>query len=237
MKIFLKIILFTIALNLQLAFTSETIQHGCLTRHVKESIANNKYRKKLYSKLTNGASDFLFEKWIFFGKLSIPLSQSLDNRALNFQNKYIPVLCDEIPEISSVKPFIGISTTPLETAYDFKTQLIKIHSNLKEALIEKNYDKLNIEIDESLLMLQKNPHYYCMVRHLLESIRLTAKQAQSYEELEAEIGIPTSQSISIDYIKSQLLILIPSLYLIDIPAIKFQQQGIPLVCSELPEVK
>ena len=225
------------SLYFQLSYGSEEFQHGCLTRHVKESIANNKTRKNLYRKLTNGESDFIFDKWVFFGELSIPLSISLDWRASNFQKKNIPVLCEEIPEMNTVKPFLGKSFEPIESPNDFKLQIKKLHLSLREAVREKNYNELDLEIENGLQLLNKNPHYYCMVRHLLESIQLTAKKAQYYEELESEMGTSSSQSISMDYIKSQLLILIPSLYLIDIPAIKFQRNGISIVCSELPEVK
>lgn len=206
---------------------------GYFTDHVKESIVINKERKIIYSQMTQGKSDLALKKLIALEKIMLPFSMVYDLRASWYQKRGVPVFKDEfVPMISHPEndpgvpaPETGIRMIPWES----------YQKELKILIRKKDRQKLLSRSLEIIHEMESQKQYWCLVRHLVESIYRIAWFLPTRIE-EARIKrIKSPENLIWDVIEFHL-IGFPLFSKVDLKAAPVQEEGVPMICSELPNL-
>lgn len=228
----MKIIIGMLMITASFSTYAKSYTDNCFSDHIKESIVINKERKPFYSKLTNGRSNKVFNFLITSETLTLPLAKIYDFRARKYQKNGVPLFCYEFMSMDATPRFdLEKRVIPTEEfeEFDWKSYKKRIDVAVKakdaEAIKEISY--------EALTALKAYPHYYCMLRHLFESIYRFAYFMPLQVEAAEKAGLKSPAKLSMNVIKMQLLALI-SANKIDQWSAPIQKEGIPLLCSELP---
>lgn len=218
------------------SFKGYTISYdkNCFGDHIRESIVINSHRKPIYEELTQGRSNKIFNFLIASERLSLIPAAYYDLKAREYQERGVPLYCYE---------FMSMNATP-----DFDPERRVIPTEKFEAFDWKSYKKrLDLAIDrndvneikrvslEAVRALDAYPNYYCMLRHMFESVYRFAYFLPLQEEASLKAGLKSSAKLSMSMIKLQMLALVSS-YRIDQWSAPIQKEGIPILCSELPKL-
>lgn len=207
-----------------------------MTQHLLEAIEINKERQPLYSKLTGKKSLKISRTLLFFEELSLISSYPLDTIAKYWQKRNVPVMVHE---------FIPMEETPdFKESFESDTDLFDTFPKLNTQLIQKeaiklfkdnNYQGLFDYIDKVISDMQDYPKHYCMIRHVLESIRRGAYLTQMHIERAAQLKVRKPEKFC-RYILYNQLIIIHSSKLIDKWAHPIQKDGIPIIYQDVPYI-
>lgn len=213
---------------------AKSYEKNCFGHHIKESIKINMNRRSIYNELTNGRSNKVFTELLNGEHISLIPALFFDLRARPYQKKGIPLFCYEFMSMNAAPEFDPNNRIyPQEEFEEFGWKSYKARLNYAT----KNRDlkaikKISLEaIDE----LAAYPSYYCMLRHIFESIYRFAYFAPIQEKLALDKGLKSPMHLSLGMIKLQLLA-VGSSYKIDKLSAPIQKDGIPLLCSELPQL-
>ena len=230
----MRLIVGVIMLLASFAGFTKSYDQNCFGDHIRESIVINSTRKPIYEKLTNGRSNKIFNFLIASERLSLVPASYYDLKAREYQERGVPLYCYE---------FMSMTATP-----DFDPNNRVIPKEKFEVFDWKSYKKrLDVAIDrhdvdeikrvslEAVRALDAFPNYYCMLRHMFESIYRFAYFLPMQEEASIKAGLNSSAKLSMSMIKLQMLALVSS-YKIDQWSAPIQQEGIPVLCSELPKL-
>ena len=211
---------------------ANTYKSFCFHEHIKDSISINKERKKVYSGLTNGKSNQIYNEFLGFEYLTTVLTPFYDLHALPYQKQGINLFCKEFmglirdPEFDPSNREIP---TEIFQKFDWKDHGRKI----SKAIELQDSSKVKKVTLEALVEIHSQPNYYCLTRHFIESIYrfahfvpLRAKQAK-------EKGLKDPTNLMFKMMKLQTLGLRGS-YGIDVKSSPIQMSGIPIICSEIP---
>jgi hypothetical protein len=213
---------------------AKSYDSNCFREHITESLHINKERRKAYQRLTNGESDKVFNTLIASEVLTLAFATYFDAKAKPFQEKNMGLFCHEFMSLNRAPKFDPenkIRPSELFRPFDWKFYKDRLHTALSAGRIE-NVKKISIE---ALIELKKYPHYYCMTRHLIESIYRFAHFTPIREQEAHELGIKAPTKIMIDVMKIHLMPFGVS-YKLDIWAQPIQESGIPMLCSEIPDL-
>lgn len=208
----------------------------CFTDHLTEAIDLNEKRAAQYSKLTDGESDKLSQRLILLERMAVPFAKKLDTRAhanAALKGYYCEALVpiDETPAFSGKGPVVAGSPYPLLPIRSL--QLV-----LGPLIISGQYDTTKRLAERWLQILSSRPSYHCLVRHVLESLVRSIEVAQKYLKA-ARLKEQRSLGLIIDlraFLESHLLLL-NQFHRLDQKAAKFQKQGIPFLCSDVPIIR
>lgn len=204
----------------------------CFTQHVLDAISLNEKRKIVYSKLTKGQSEEISDTLIFYEKLTLIVAALFHDTTKFYQDRGLKILCEEFVEIveSELPP---LPQSPEETGFDFDYSVSDLQNNLWSALEKEDYEEIHrISVNE-MLLLSSQKYYFCMVRHLLESIARAAVLAPMHREQASALGLEDPSFISDRFIWLNIYALSTSLKLDRMSGV-FQHRGIPILCAELP---
>lgn len=209
-------------------------QRGCMERHLREAIELNRARAPLYARLSAGASRRVSRRLIATERLALPLARLLDAYAERYQDAGIPVLCEDFVEMSGVAPAPDRrgpapagSFTPVEAG--------PLARRLRAARRAGGFGGTAAAADAEVARLAHQPEYHCMTRHMLESIRRVAGQAERYAGDADRLGVPAPTWISDVLLRLHLAALGESARL-DRAAAPVQAAGVPIVCRDVPHI-
>jgi hypothetical protein len=213
---------------------AKSYESDCFSLHVRESIEINSTRKPIYSQLTQGRSDKIFNFLIGAERLSLIPAAYYDWKAKKFQKKGVPLFCYEFMSMNSSQDFNPKTMIiPKETfePFDWKTY----EGKLKDSLNKKDAVEIKKISLEAIKALSAYPNYYCMLRHMLESIYRFAYFLPIQEHASRDVGLGSPAKLTFGLIKLHLLSLV-SAYQTDLWSAPIQKEGIPILCSELPKL-
>jgi hypothetical protein len=207
-----------------------------LTQHLLEALEINSHRKPLYAKLSNNKSKRASNLLISAERLSILSSFPLDNIAKYWQRRNVPVMVHEFISMSETPDFketfdddSGIySTLPA-----FNTKLLQ--KDIMKVFKQKDYQKLAQFVDDKITETNEFPKHFCMVRHILESIRRSANLTPMHIKRAHELNV-RSPELFCRYVLWLHIVSVHSSSLIDRWAFPVQKEGIPLIYQDVPYI-
>lgn len=221
-------------MTISLSGFAKSYETNCFREHILESIAINKERKFAYSQLTEGKSDRIFNLLIGSEYLTLIPATYFDLKARRFQKAGSSLFCQEFMSMNRVGEFSAENLiVPKKSRKDFDWQLHKI--NMERALNSHSPDLVRHAAIAALMELKKQPQYYCMTRHIFESIYRFAYFIPLREMEAAELNINPPTGLMMDVINLHLMGIAGS-YEIDEWSGPIQESGIPILCSEIPDL-
>lgn len=220
------------------AEASENPQHSCMATHLQEAIKQNKERLSCYSAITDGKSVHTSSQLIQSETLSLLVAAVLDARAKPFQKKGIAILCDEFVSMSETPAFdegASYLEMPLQAPAIRKESYQKWSNDLKQSLKTGGFKAVAKRGTLILDQLSKQPRYFCMARHLLESIVRGANLAPLHMQKARAKGLKSTESLSRDFMQLQIWALSTADSL-DRSAAEIQKHGVPIVCQDVPAI-
>lgn len=206
---------------------------GYFTDHVKESILINRDRKIIYSQMTAGKSDQAIKKLISVERMMLPFSMVYDHRASWFQKRGVPVFKDEFVPMIALPEYDTNAPAP---ASEIESVPWKAYREELRILIKrKDREKLLSRSLEIIHQMETQKEYWCLTRHLVESVyRIAWFLPKRIEEARLK-NIKSPENLIWDVIEFHLIgfRLFAS---IDLKAAPIQKSGVPMICSELPNL-
>ena len=213
----------------QMSFAGENLH--CFKQHLVDAIKINNIRKPLYSKLTNGKSKSISNNLVALEKLLLLPSKYFDKKAILFQENQIPFLCTDLISMDLTPPFSSEINPP-----DYSPEEIKLNiEEFKKLLNKKEYSTLESMLLIQLKEVEKIPHFYCLTRHLLESIIRTIRLMPIYIETAENKGIKSPEKLISQYLELHLIGL-NIFKKLDVKAIPIQKMGVPILCQDVPPI-
>ncbi len=206
----------------------------CFQEHINESISINKARKKVYAQLTDGRSERIFNKLIAYEYLTLAPATFFDLKALPYQKNGMDLFCHEFMSMIRTPDFDpDTRIIPQEKFKPFDWKFYK--ARISEAIKHGDPVEVRKVTLEALVELKTMPNYYCFTRHFIESIYrfahfvpLRAKQAE-------EMGLKDPTSMMFNVMKLHT-IGIKDCHGIDLWSQPIQMSGIPILCTEIPDL-
>ncbi len=217
-----------------LAGVTNAYAKDCFSDHIRESISVNSLRKPIYSKFTNGRSDKIFTELILGERLTLPVAMFYDFRAQSFQKKGTPLFCKEFKSMNKTPTFRTDHFVPLTYKYspfDYKT----VRHDILKAISIKDMEAIKLITLEAIDELKNAPDYHCMTRHFLESIYRFAYFLPKQIESARDHQLSSPLGISFEVMKLHAISLNTLAHIDDLSA-PIQAEGIPILCSELPNL-
>ena len=215
-----------------LAAHANTFKTYCFKKHIKDSISINKERKKIYSGLTNGKSNSIYNEFIDFEYLTNVITPIYDLQALPYQKQGINLFCDEFMDLIREPEFDPNNRQiPAEMfqQLDWKYH----HKQIAGAIKHEDVSEVKKVTIEALIEIKSLPNYYCLTRHFYESIYRFAHFVPLRVKQAEEKGLKNPTNLMFRMMKLQALGLRGS-YGIDVKSSPIQMSGIPIICSEIP---
>ncbi len=212
----------------------------CFENHIQEALVSNTERRAKYQKDGGGMSSYILStRWILIEKIALLAGNNyykFDQRAEPFQKNGINILCDEFVDMS-LTPAYKLDEkdeAPLLEGY-VKPNGTEMMAKLSKAYQEQSYKGLFSATLEELKVLNKEPKFNCMVRHLLESLARVTALAPGHERKALALALPSPKSISEDLVKTHIDGIGISIRL-DSTASSLQSRGLPIICRDVPPV-
>lgn len=207
-----------------------------LTQHLKDAIAINKERMPLYGKLSNGETLPFSKKLIQYEKYGLKGAWFFDRVGKRFQKQGVPFLELEFvdmaltPKFSQTYPEEIDYTRPIEPI-EMRSFSKTLHYQLRDNDFEGLVESCNVLLED----LEEQSHVYCMLRHLIESIRWIAHLAPINEAKCQVLNIdpPTPY---VRFLINSHLFLLPESMKFDEQIAPIQNKGIPFVFQDLPTI-
>ncbi len=213
---------------------AKSYARACFTQHIRESIHINSSRRDFYSGITAGRSNRVFNRLITAERLSLIPAALYDARALRWQRRGLPLFCYEFMSMNNTPDFDPerrVVPTERFEAFDWRFY----RDRLEEAARAKDVRQTKAVALEGVRALERMPNYYCMLRHILESVYRFAYFVPLQDARASELGLPSPKNILFEVINLQLLAFGES-YKIDLWSAPIQQTGVPILCAELPKL-
>lgn len=209
---------------------------SCLSLHLREAMTINKQRSPIYERLSNGQSLAVSKKLISAERRVLFLAPWVDAWAAPYQKAGIPILCQDLIDMSHTPAFKAVNPDGKDSLRNFHpADVAEISKRLKEYYKAKDYNGMAHYADEQVRDLEKVPRYNCMVRHVLESIRRSAALAPIHDrKARAKMKI-SSLLLSRALLKSHIDVLAESSE-IDALAAPLQAEALPIICQDVPHI-
>ncbi len=231
---FLAIVLHIGILSFHETVTAKT-SHACFTDHLNEAIALNQRRKPVYSRLSARRSIPISETLISSEWFSKLFARGVERDAKIYEKKGVNILCDAFISMSKVPVFqenTGLRHDPRSFRKFDNDDLEDLLEDLNDDL---RFEEIFLVVEQQISQLNQQPHFHCMIRHVLESVRRIAYQAPLHDRKALALGLPSSLELSKKLISLHLLSFSVSSYL-DKAARPLQAQGIPILCQDVPPI-
>lgn len=231
---------------LWLAFLDPTLAKGseasgssyqCMADHLREAKAINLERMPKYVDLTDGASRWV--SWILIGSemAGIPFATLVEYLNEPLAKAGVNILCEDFISMEKTPPFLSRASDPPLPVDQFSADLgWDDMGELWQLTRSRSYGQLAARTDAVLAELKLVPTYHCMYRHILESIRLAAANAEGQLARARAAGLSSEAERVIDMLMiSQVGVLPLALYL-DKLAAPIHARGIPIICQDVPPI-
>lgn len=211
---------------------------GCMTRHLEDALKINQERLSIYGRVQEGISIPVSKALIDFEKKMLPQAKWADWLALPLQNQGIPVLCNDLKDMSeapSLAKSLPTPTAPVETDFVF-LNITQMQIDLSNAL-EVGPEQVEKRGLYYLSQLEDEPRLNCLLRHFLESIVVFARHTTKYKkQLDGKPFWRTGLSLYMKQVMRQHINYLVTSDLIDRSAVRAQTEGIPVLCDDVPQL-
>jgi len=205
-------------------------------RHLQEAINLNTERMPLYSELTNGDSLRYSKKLISDERMALWWAWIFDRVGDKYQAKGVPFMKAEFVEMSLVPEFSNCY--PSNINYQIALQKVEIKnfsSQLKNEIKKDKFESIIQTCNEFLDDLHKQPHVYCMLRHVIESLRRIAYLIPVHQKKCDQLNLSFPIIYSVILLKIHRLVLGRSKEL-DEAIAPIQIAGVPFLFQDLPPI-
>jgi len=212
---------------------------GAFCEHLRDAIAVNAKRKKLYARMS--ANQSLWVSWalILLEKAAIMIAWLIDRKAEKFQKMGIPII---VNDFVPMQPLPSYDAAPLYSKQANKQILRQIARDLKKyrksinACLAKCQfipaAKISYEILQHIRQIEKEHHcHFAMTRHLIESAGFAVLHAPLYATASQGATTPLSKML----VRIQIFALFGGLWL-DKQAGVMHQMGIGIVVNDVPAI-
>ncbi|HCC06634.1 MAG TPA: hypothetical protein DEP72_00515 [Clostridiales bacterium] len=208
-----------------------------VSKHIKEAIDINIQRLPLYSDLTGGRSEKISSSLIFYEKIAWVVFIFLEQFARPYHRNGIPIMSEEVVSMKSIPKFSDIGHKDTETFFiDFKRIDSKdIGYKIRTAYNKDSFIGVAETTEEILINYNDCVRYYCLTRHLLESIVRASYLAIEYDVYAKARRIKSPALLSWIFINT-LILAIGKASKIDMLAESIQAEGVPILYNDLPHV-
>lgn len=221
-------------MTIALSGYAKSYESFCFQGHIRESISINKERKKVYSELTNGRSDKIFNTVIGYEYVTLAPATFFDLQALSYHKNGLDLFCHEFMSMVRSPNFDPEARVIPEEAFrPFDWKFYKERTS--NALKHKDITEVRKTALEALVELKSQPRYYCFSRHLFESIYRFAHFLPLRSKQAEKLGLKDPADIMFNVMKLHLLGIKDS-HRIDVWSQPIQMSGIPILCSEIPDL-
>jgi hypothetical protein len=207
---------------------------NAIQNHIKEALVHNKKMLTVYSQLSNGKSENLSRSLILAEKISVLLLKNLERETKVYQEKGIPLLCEEIPDMKNLPTFqerLPEELRPVEFFdYDQKLIVKKIKNFMKDDQFDMAYEA----VANDLQKLEEYPNQLCLTKHFLESIARTLLLSTHRDEAK-KLGLPDPKNLIKRFITLQRRAL-PLTHYLDQQAFPLQKEGLLIYCQDVPAI-
>lgn len=214
------------------------VENNCahaIKRHLKEAIVHNKSVTQEYANLSEGKSLWLSKTLVSLEKLSLLTVDGIESEASVYQQKGIPVLCEEIADMKTIPTFrdkLPANERPVEFyRYDTKAISKKIKTSLENNDLDKAYEAISLDLTK----LESEPNQLCLTRHFLESMARTLLLSSKRREEAKAQGLSDPLFLIKKFVNQQRQAL-PFTHYLDKKAFPLQQDGLLLFCQDLPAI-
>lgn len=208
--------------------------HGCFTRHLREAITLNGRRADLYRAWSGGASVPVSRRLIRAEKAALAAAWYVDRRARGFQRAGIPIGCAEFVSMAMTPP-LPARPVPPARSYSPRVDPDTLVDALVDGYAVGGFPAVERVADRGVRRLADEPEYHCMTRHLLESVRRIARLAPRHAAAAGEAGLPDTAPLSELLFRLHLAAL-PGGAGLDRQAGPVQQEGVPILCRDVPPI-
>lgn len=208
-----------------------------LRRHLREAIALNRTRRPLYAHLSEGATRKYTARLIFFEKMALIPAWYFDWKGDWYQRRGVPFIKEDFVEMALTPVFAPLYPAGMDYAAPLKTvDLFFFKKTLKSNAKSCNFKQIVLICQQLLRELQKQPHLYCMLRHLVESIHRVAHLAPLHAERCEKLGLPLTVEHSRRLIRAHIWLLGAAKRMDEQVAV-IQNKGIPFLYQDLPAIE
>ncbi len=212
-------------------------QPGCFVRHIDDAIALNEARLPIYAAWTGGRSVALSKRLIARERMTRVVARLLDWRAAGHRRRGVPLLCDELVDMSHV-PAPALQPPPSEPVRADPRRTLDLPS-LRQIVRRdhgsRDFDPVAGELRRTLKALGDDRRFDCMTRHILESALRAATLAPSHIESARLLGAESPAGLSWLFVKLHLYALDEAIRLDEL-ARPFQLEGAPIICADVPAI-
>ena len=207
-----------------------------LSRHLKEAIDLNTERMPLYGKLTDGVSVKYSKRLIFYERLALSGAWIFDRVGDRLQGKGVPYMKAEFVEMALTPKFS--ETYPAHIDYEKSLQQVDVRpfkKQIKEQTNKRDFNAVVHTCHHFLEGLNQQPHVYCMLRHLIESLGRIAFMIPVHQEKCASLNLKFPIRYSIFLLHTHRLMLNQAINF-DEDIAQIQNKGIPFLYQDLPPI-
>lgn len=226
-----------VTLHFALFVSSGLLAQDCLRVHIEDAIKVNRHRKHLYSQLTNGKSKKISNTLIFLEKTTLLVNKiSGYDRKANYFNEYgIPVLCQDLLPMEDIRQF---NTDPFYPTQSFSTvkkySYLNVYRPFRRPLRSRDFKQIEQEAQKLLDGIPEG--YYCMLKHILETVKVMASHTPKYIQDAKHQNLKSPRKLMLKLITTQLdtvKLILP----LDRWSGPLQEKGIGILCNDVPHLK
>jgi hypothetical protein len=214
---------------------SDASAAGPFEKHLRDALALNRKRADSYAELSAGASRPISRTLIAAELVLLPVARWFDYHATPYHAAGIPVLETLFVPIATVP---AMSTSRNRLPGDRHSTCLRaadIRRHVGSAYRCGSFAAAATALDIELATLRDDPHFNCLVRHLLESAHRLACLAPAHLALARERGLASPSTLL-----GQLLWLhlwgLTAAAALDKRARPLQEQGIAILEQDLPPI-
>jgi hypothetical protein len=207
----------------------------CFTRHLREAITLNTRRADTYAGWSGGASRSVSRRLIRTERVALAAGWLVDRRARRFQRAGIPIGCAEFVSMALTPPLPRERPSAPPRPYEPRVDAAALRNSAVAAYGVGGFPAVERLADRGIRGLADEPRYHCMTRHLLESIRRVARLAPEHAAAARRNGLPSTVPLSELMLRLHLAAL-PGGADLDRQAGPIQQEGVPILCRDVPPI-
>lgn len=207
--------------------------------HLRDAIAINSERKKLYAQMTQNRSLWISRALIFFEKVALVFAWFIDRKAVKFHKMGIPVIANDFVPMHSLPSY---DTAPMYRHKASKEVLRSIAKDLKSYRKSMKFyvfqgdfmgaAKISYDVLQRIRKMEKEHEcHFAMTCHLIESIGFAALHAPRY----AKESQGATISLSKTFIRVQMLGLLSSLWF-DKQAGAIHRMRVGILVNDVPSI-
>ena len=219
----------------------ESLAHApgqCLSQHLAEAMAINQARQPLYGRLSLGASVGVSDLLILSESLALPAARVMERWARPLVRAGVDIFCDVVVSMDGTPSFPQSIDKPSEKeirAFNSWSGAGTWWILMAHALLGNDSSLLET-LEMQMKRLESSNRFYCMQRHLLESVARAVTLAPEHRRESKRQGHSLLGHFLVRFNLVNQVMLIPFGLWLDHKAFEVQKEGIPIICADVPAI-